>query len=533
MNNITYDVMDNLIVYKTLDLDNTNIINYFEPTDFEHLLSSSSHRPSFNYEQKLFLSYCSSGTFDQMKAFFVEKKSKLFLQNSSTNERNEIFNTCFFVCCKRLHFEAAEWIIEILPHKIIRYSPLIYERTFISHKTMFQSMLLFHSNENELLWFKKIINNDDQFKTYLAFMFVENYNILNIPTVELYLSLNPQLFESGEVKKIIVRLGLKGNLYLIQKFHELSPNLFDTIENKEEWITFICKENCFVMAKYIYDASSNTTLLNHECLGEILESAIKHDHFEMLQWVYGLDERIFGFFKEKIGIYYAEHYVMNHYTQFLWMAEKQPWILTSSTVVFEIFSLFCKKKDSQQYQQWFQLHEQQLLSYNDNDCWTHLFANACMTGCLKQAKWLLTIQSLTVINIYVGNHAIYKYICGRYQHVAEWFMQLKPFLYSKQELDTMVDSYYSSRLHYQRVTCSIDTDDEADEDADNHPLNKQLNHDFHENDYTWWIREENAKRQDTITYVMWLMNKKLSPNRQCIFFALPEELTRKVIEDYL
>ena len=123
------------------------------------------------------------------------------------------------------------------------------------------------------------------------------------------------------------------------------------------------------------------------------------------------------------------------------------------------------------------------------------FCTACYFGHLTIAK--LILQNNPDINISAQNNSAFRYACERdHLKVAEWLRTLKPFLYI---INYNTDDRYSS--YYIRTK-----------------------------DY--YIRTKEEARWQKIKYLVWLSSTQ-SPNVNCIFYKLPNDISRYIIQNFL
>ena len=116
------------------------------------------------------------------------------------------------------------------------------------------------------------------------------------------------------------------------------------------------------------------------------------------------------------------------------------------------------------------------------------FIWACANGHLEISKWLLEIRSQ--INIFAHDDFAFKGACSfGHLEVGEWLQKLNPYLY---KINYNTDGKYMG----------------------------------------YYVRTKKEARWEQTKYLVWLSSPH-SPNKQCILYKLPSDISRHIIQNFI
>lgn len=253
------------------------------------------------------------------------------------------------------------------------------------------------------------------------------------------------------------------------------------IQNEYSIFLNACKKGDVEVVKSLFDKNPNINI--SDCNDEPFWYSCFCGHLEVAQWLFEIRKDMHDVICCDAFMGACEN---GHLEVAQWLLELKPNIINFDNITHTYtFYLVCKKGHLKVAQWLLEINQEKdkLNQENDKFNFEDCFIIACENGQIEVAKWLLELKPN--IDITAENNRAFYFSCYYYKYnVMTWLQSLKPWLY------TIVKNPVGT-------------------------LKPKINS----------IKEQRFYKRK---YAVWL-SSSMSPNKKCILFKLPSDVSREII----
>jgi hypothetical protein len=182
------------------------------------------------------------------------------------------------------------------------------------------------------------------------------------------------------------------------------------------------------------------------------------------------------------------------------------------------FNTLCKSGNLEEAQQYLLDNPTINISANNEKA----FLNACFSGHLEVAQWLLLLSLKPDINISANYEEAFRYACFKgHLLVAQWLLSVKPDI----NISAKNEQSFRNACFYGRLLV-------AQWLLELKPNLYVINYNDDGSYKDYYIRSKEEARWEQRKYLVWLASNE-SPNKNSLFYKIPQDVSRYIISNYL